>query len=407
MSFKEWQEVKLGDVIDFNPRESIAKKQVAKKIAMEKLKPFTKFINDYEVAEFNGGTKFKNGDTLLARITPCLENGKTSQVTILDENEVGFGSTEYIVLREKIGVTNKDFIYYLSVSPKFRDVAIKSMVGSSGRQRVQQDELESLSIMLPPLLEQEVIAATLSCLDNKIENNNRINKNLEEMAQAIFKSWFIDFEPFQDGEFEDSEIGKIPKGWRIGFLGDLVDITRGASPRPIQEYVVNGVYPWVKIADATSSNTFFIADTKEKIIEAGIEKSVKVFKGDLILSNSATCGLPYIMGIDGCIHDGWLLFRNFRISKWYIFWILRNALQNLKGMATGTVQDNLNTAILKNLRVLIPSDEFLDQYNVLFDSLANIIYKNTSENQCLTTIRDSLLPKLMSGEIRVPVKGVS
>lgn len=114
MSFSEWEEVKLGDVIIFNPRESIAKNQLAKKIAMEKLKPYTKFIDDFEFTEFKGGTKFRNGDTLLARITPCLENGKTSQVTILDNNnEVGFGSTEYIVLREKVGVTDKDFIYYL------------------------------------------------------------------------------------------------------------------------------------------------------------------------------------------------------------------------------------------------------------------------------------------------------
>lgn len=99
MSLSGWKEVRLGDVMIFNPRESIAKNQFAKKIAMEKLKPYTKFIDNFELTEFKGGTKFRNGDTLLARITPCLENGKTSQVTILENNEVGFGSTEYIVLR--------------------------------------------------------------------------------------------------------------------------------------------------------------------------------------------------------------------------------------------------------------------------------------------------------------------
>lgn len=113
---KEWSKVRLGDVIEFNPRESIPEKQKAKKITMKKLRPFTKFIDGYEEAEFNGGMKFRNGDTLFARITPCLENGKTSQVTVLDDDEVGFGSTEYIVLREKAGLTDKDYIYYLAIS---------------------------------------------------------------------------------------------------------------------------------------------------------------------------------------------------------------------------------------------------------------------------------------------------
>ena len=178
MSSSSWEIFKLGDAVNFNPRESIPKKQKAKKIAMEKIKPFTRFITEYEVAEFSGGSKFRNGDTLLARITPCLENGKTSQVTILDDDEVGFGSTEYIVLREKAGLTYKDFIYYLSISPKFRDIAIKSMVGTSGRQRVQQDVLESIEISLPPISEQKIIADTLSCLDDKIEQNRKINDNL-------------------------------------------------------------------------------------------------------------------------------------------------------------------------------------------------------------------------------------
>ncbi len=101
MSFSEWKKVELKEVIDFNPRESLPKNQLAKKVAMEKIKPFSKFIDDYEIAEFKGGTKFRNQDTLLARITPCLENGKTSQVTLLEDNEIGFGSTEYIVMRKK------------------------------------------------------------------------------------------------------------------------------------------------------------------------------------------------------------------------------------------------------------------------------------------------------------------
>ena len=174
----DWKLVKAADFIDFNPRESVPKGVMAKKVGMERLQPFTRDIPSYEVAPFNGGSKFRNGDTLMARITPCLENGKTAQVNILDNGEVGFGSTEFIVLREKNGISDKDFIYYLAMSPILRDKAIKSMVGSSGRQRVQQGVLNDTEFLAPPLSEQIEIGQTLKALDNKITNNTKINHHL-------------------------------------------------------------------------------------------------------------------------------------------------------------------------------------------------------------------------------------
>lgn len=194
MSFNEWREVALGDVISFNPKESLKKGTIAKKIGMDKLNPFNRNIQGFEKTEFKSGTKFRNGDTLLARITPCLENGKTAQVGILDENEIGFGSTEFIIMREKNNETINDFIYYLAISSEFRNIAIKSMTGTSGRQRAQKDVLEKTVIKLPCLDEQKSIAHILSTIDEKIEVNNKISKNLENMAQAIFKQWFVNFE---------------------------------------------------------------------------------------------------------------------------------------------------------------------------------------------------------------------
>lgn len=185
---------KLSNIIQFNPTERLAKGTVAKKVPMEYLQPFTRAISDYETAEYSGGSKFRNGDTLMARITPCLENGKTAYVSILDDGEVGFGSTEYIVFRNIEGVTDSKFVYYFVTSPWFREIAIKSMVGSSGRQRVQQSVLENLEVNLPPLEEQRRIAGILGSLDDKIELNRRINANLEAQAQALFRSWFVDNE---------------------------------------------------------------------------------------------------------------------------------------------------------------------------------------------------------------------
>ena len=133
----EWREVALDSVAIINPTESLRKGQIAKKISMDVLQPFTKKPPRFSLEEFNGGMKFRNGDTIVARITPCLENGKTAYIDILDDGEVGYGSTEYIVIREREGISNKLFLYYFSISPIFRDVAILSMTGSSGRQRVQ------------------------------------------------------------------------------------------------------------------------------------------------------------------------------------------------------------------------------------------------------------------------------
>ena len=173
----EWLEKRMDEIAEFNPRESIKKGTIAKKVAMDKLQPFCREIPGFEMEAFTGGTKFRNGDTIMARITPCLENGKTARVDILDDDEIGFGSTEYIVFRAKEGY-DPDFIYYLVTSPVVREPAIKSMVGSSGRQRVQTDVVQQLKVMVPCLQEQQAISSVLRALDDKIAANRKINENL-------------------------------------------------------------------------------------------------------------------------------------------------------------------------------------------------------------------------------------
>lgn len=174
----EWIKIRAGDFMEFNPRLSIQKGAWATKIAMERLQSFTKYVSATDKAEFRGGAKFCNGDTLMARITPCLENGKTAFIDVLEDGEIGFGSTEFIVLRAKKGISDPQFVYYLATSPAFRNVAIKSMVGSSGRQRVQQSVLNELELTVPELKEQKKIGAFLNLLDEKIALNNKINDNL-------------------------------------------------------------------------------------------------------------------------------------------------------------------------------------------------------------------------------------
>ena len=251
---------KLKDFVEINPKESIKKGSVAKKIPMECLIPFSRDIQEWENATFSGGSKFRNGDTIMARITPCLENGKRAKVSILKKDEVGFGSTEYIVFRSIPNISDPDFVYYLICSDFVREPAIKSMVGSSGRQRVQTDVLQNLELDLPDVNCQKQIATILRALDDKISINTRINNNLEQQAQALFKSWFVENENperkiIKAEDFFDISIGKTP-------------------PRKEQEWFSenqNNNVIWVSISDMGSCGTF-ISDSSEYLTKEAISK---------------------------------------------------------------------------------------------------------------------------------------
>ncbi|MDD3940619.1 MAG: restriction endonuclease subunit S, partial [Candidatus Pacebacteria bacterium] len=226
---KEWRFFPLAKAIDFNPKRELEKGRHSKFISMADVQVFTKKISTFSVKKFSSGKKFKNGDTIMARITPCLENGKTSFIDFLGEGEIAAGSTEFIVLSGKKDVSDSNFVYYLSISPSIRSMAIKTMTGTSGRQRVDNEKFANLIIALPSIIEQKQIAEILSSLDDKIELNRKINSNLEKIASLLFKQWFVDFEfPNNNGEsykssggkMIDSELGEIPEGWKISKIGD-------------------------------------------------------------------------------------------------------------------------------------------------------------------------------------------
>ena len=381
---------KLADIAEFNPKESLKKGTVAKKVAMDQLRPFCRDIPSYTLEPFNGGTKFRNGDTIMARITPCLENGKTAKVTILDDGEIGFGSTEYIVFRAKEGVCDEDYLYYLVCSPFVRDAAIKSMVGSSGRQRVQTDVVQNIEIDLPCISEQRKIGALLRSLDDKIELNNKINENLERQATTLFESWFINYEPWG---------GTQPAEWEKAPLGLFVEIKRGGSPRPIQDYLSNSGFRWLKISDVTALNSPFVLEIKEHIKEEGLKKTVLLKAGELVLSNSATPGIPKILDVDSCIHDGWLYFPRSELSKYYLYLFFKHIRKKLVALGNGSVFTNLKTDILKAYPVVKADVVTLREFDSLVTPLFNAMLNADRENLKLKAIRDAMLPKLMNGEI--------
>lgn len=249
----EWRTIRAADFIDFNPRLSLKKGDIATKVAMDKLKPFTKKIPETEKAEFNGGAKFCNGDTVMARITPCLENGKTAYVDMLDDGEIGFGSTEFIVMRAKTGISDPQFVYYTAINPVFRNVAIKSMVGSSGRQRVQQSVLEELELSVPDLDEQRRIGDFLARIDEKIALNDRINDNLEQQAQSYFQELFVD---------------NADPEWAIGTISDLGTIVGGSTPSKAKpEYYTESGIAWITPKDLSINKSKFVSHGENDITE--------------------------------------------------------------------------------------------------------------------------------------------
>ena len=380
----------LKDFIDFNPRETLPKGQPAKKVAMEKLRPFCRDIEEFEVAKYGGGTKFRNGDTLLARITPCLENGKTAQVRFLNDGEVGFGSTEYIVLRAKEGVSDSDYIYYLSTSPKFREIAIQSMVGSSGRQRVQQDVLEKAELHIPPLDEQRKIAGILSALDDKIELNNKINRNLEAQAQAIFKSWFIDFEPFG---------GSMPNRWKIGNLLDIATYLNGLSMQKYKPRKGISFLPVLKIRELRQG----FCDKDSDICSTEIGNEFIIDDGDIVFSWSGTLLINiWCAGKCGLNQHLFKVFSK-KYDKWFYYLWTKHYLPKFIHIASGkaTTMGHIKREDLEKAKVLIPSKEEYLYLSRIMSPIINRMIQNRLESVNIVKLRDMLLPKLMSGEILI------
>lgn len=368
----EWRNVKISEFISFNPRETLKKGTLAKKIAMDVLKPFCRDIPSYEIAEYNGGTKFRNGDTIMARITPCLENGKTAKVEVLDSNEIGFGSTEYIVLRAIQDVSDADFVYYLTCSPIIREPAIKSMVGSSGRQRVQTDVLQNLEINIPDIETQKKISLFLKFLDDKIELNNRINKNLEQQAQALFKSWFVNFEPFG---------GVMPEDWKVGVLSDIVDIFSGKRPPMKQTEKTDTVtIPLVGAASIMGYTNEY--NHNDKI---------------LIIGRVGTHGIVQRFNSPCWASDNTLVIKSDYYE--YAYQILHTI--DYKALNRGSTQPLITQGDLKKTEIIIPRTEILKKYETISGGLMAVYTQNNIENQRLAEIRDTLLPKLMNGEIDV------
>ncbi len=447
----EWMEYALEDFTEINPRESLPKGSYAKKFPMDVLGEFRRNLNSFEYGEYSGGAKFRNRDTLIARITPCLQNGKTAFVDVLDDDdEIAYGSTEYIVFREKEGISHDLFLYYLSISPLFRQVAIKSMTGSSGRQRVQNDVLKSYTFNLPPLPEQKAIAHILGKLDDKIELNRQMNQTLEEMAQALFKSWFVDFDPVFDKALaagneipealkakaerrklvpdekklitKNPELAQlfpsqftfnetldkwIPEGWEMNKIENVGKIVTGKTPSSKNPEQFGDIYPFVTPTDF--KNYFKIITSAERnLSQEGFNKNHnRILPKDSVIVTCIGSDMGKVaMNKVKCLTNQQInsvVSNNKFVSAEYLYHFFKWSYDLLRNLAFGgSTMPILNKTDFGNIDIIIPPLELINSANKSFKRFDDMILNNVKESDTLTQLRDTLLPQLISGKVRVP-----
>lgn len=369
--------VKLGDVAVINPRLRLEKNEVARKIPMEALTPFQKKIDSYSFEKYSGGVKFQNGDTLVARITPSLENGKTSYVDILESNEVAFGSTEFIVLRADKNVLDEEYLYYIATSDDFRQVAIQSMTGTSGRQRVQNEAVSSYEFKLPPLDVQKQVVFFLNSIDAKIALNQQINNNLLKLSSSIV-------------------IRASVKASYVTNLHTLLDNNR--KPNISTDEISLDTYV---------SNTSLRAnkrglDTAEDYPSVKTVRSVE--PGDVLVGNIR----PYFKKIwfadrTGGASNDVITFRadNAVVTPEFLFGILYSDrfFDYVTATSKGTKMPRGDKQAIALYQVGLPDKDVIASVTDVVKPMVEQVSLNERQNKQLIKLRNLLLPNLLAGDI--------
>lgn len=371
----KWEKQRFGDVIEFNPRVSLEKGVEYPYLPMEEILPGRKFNPPSNTRVYkSGGARFANNDTVLARITPCLENGKVSKIAHL-EGGLGFGSTEYFVFRAIEGKTDPDYIYYLAASDIVRQPAIKSMVGASGRQRADRGVVENLMIPFPDVETQKYIAGILSAYDDLIDNNNRRISLLEEAIHRLYREWFVHLR--FPGHEHTPVVDGVPEGWEkrpleeVGFLNygkSLTKSTREEGDIPV--YGSSGVI-----------------GTHNKALIPG---------PSIIVGRKGNVGSVF-----WCDQPSFPIDTVFYISPEQSSVFLFLNLQHQNFINTDAAVPGLNRNYAHKLPILMPTERLLAQFEEIATPIHKQITTLQNYNVKLAEARDALLPRLMNGSLPV------
>lgn len=346
--------------------------------------------------EFVKNQKELNEQTILVSINGTIGNVAkyNNELCILGK------SACYINVIKEV---DKEFIYYVLTSANFKRNITNEATGTTIK-NVSLKQMREYKFNIPcNISDQRRIASILSSLDRKIELNNKINADLEEMAQAIFKNWFVDFEPFKDGKFVDSELGMIPEGWKVGTLGEFCKCLLGGTPSRSKEEYWNGEVNWINSGEI---NKFRILEASEKITELGLAKSATKLlpkKTTVLAITGATLGQVSLLEIDTCANQSVIgVLENTEVPYEYIYPFIKDRIEMLIQHQTGGAQQHINKDNVESLIFLLPAINVLEDYISLVSPMYKRIESQCFENLYLSTLRDTLLPRLMSGELEVP-----
>ena len=418
---KNWEQLIYTEAVMVNPRVHLEKGKPYPFLDMASVDPSSRCAWTAEWRQFaGGGARFAVGDTLLARITPCLENGKIARYCGQFAHEA-HGSTEFIVIRGREGITDSAYAYYLTKSEGVSGYAISQMTGTSGRQRVPTESLSNLVVPIPPLPEQRRIAHILGTLDDMIENNRKTAKTLEAMAQAIFKSWFVDFDPVRaktEGRWQrgqslpglpahlydifpdrlvDSELGEIPEGWEVRSLDQIARFLNGLA---LQKFPPRGEHslPVIKIAQLRASNTIG-ADRAS----SNLERDYVVQDGDILFSWSGSLECVLWAGGPGALNQHLFKVTSEAYPKWFCYLGVHLHLDDFRHIAAGkaTTMGHIQRHHLTDAKLAVPPAALLRAADVVMAPMIDDIWRLSVQSRTLATLRDTLLPKLISGELRM------
>lgn len=373
-----WKAIKLNDAVVINPKETIPRDAIRDCITMDSVIPWTRKVETIKKEHYKGGAKFRNGDTLMARITPCLENGKCCFVSGL-EDEIGFGSTEFLVFRAKNGITIPKFVYYLVRCPFFFNNAIKSMTGTSGRQRVQTDVLRDMEVLIPTVKEQAKIVSILDGLETKIELNNAINKNLLEQAISIF-NWFYDSSTHQQP------------------FSSVINVFGGGTPKTSDPNFWNGDIPFFTPKDVGNPYTF---KTEKYITDDGLAKcNSRLYPTNTtFVTARGTVGKVSLAGVPMAMNQSCYALVSDTLDPILVYFYTLKVVSSLKHKASGAVFDAIVTRDFDNEMINILSDTDAQQLLEVVTPMFAAIHNNDAECLRLSALRDAILPKLLSGEL--------
>lgn len=388
------------ECITLNPKISLKKGKIYPFIEMGNVS--TSYRNPIVIQDkaFNSGVKFQDGDTVIARITPCLQNGKRFYCKDIG---TGFGSTEYLVFRPKDKSVDNLYLYYYMKTDFIRQSMINSMTGATGRQRVNNEIFKDIEVDFPNIKTQRKIGEILSTYDDFIENNQKKIKLLEETAQRLYKEWFVDlrFPGYESVKVVDG----MPEGWKKDRADSFFNITIGKTPpRTEKQWFVtdNTGIPWLSISDMGNSGVFAF-EINEGLTDEAVKKyNMKVVPaGTIFVSFKLTVGRVAISTTDMCTNEAIAHFYiENSIYRAYTYCYLKNFQYDTLGN-TSSISKAVNSKIIKAMPFLMPVEDIVTAFSKQVEPVLKEIENNQAACIKLVEARDRLLPKLMSGELEV------